>query len=86
MSSTSQLIACLPPFLKYLLKDKCGRVMLAAVLESLLIYTTATAGIISVGMALYSWLHLVQCDCLSGDKEQDLGLYYGLVISIMTSA
>lgn len=37
-------------------------------------------------MALYSWLYLVQRDCLGGDKEQDLGLYYGAIILIMTPA
>lgn len=48
-------------------------------------HTTADLEI-SIGMALYSWLHLVQRDCLGGDKEQDLGLYYGAIILIMTSA
>lgn len=49
------LTECRPHFLKHPLKDKCGRVMLAAVLESLLIYATATADLeISIGMALFT--------------------------------
>jgi len=56
-------------------------------LESLLIYTTTTTDLeVSIGMPLHPWLDLVQSDRLSGDKEQDLGLYYGLIILIITSA
>lgn len=52
-----------------------------------LVYNTAAADLeISAGMALHSRLHFVQHDCVSGGKEQDLGLYYGVIILIATSA
>lgn len=83
----SQLTAYLPPFQKQPLKDKGRRAMLADFLELLLIYATTTANLeISTGIALYSWLHVVQHDCLGGDKEQHLSSCYGVIILKVTSA